>query len=280
MASYVRPRDLDQALALLAETPRVILAGGTDYYPARVGRPRDDDLLDVTALDSLRSIDITHNDVRIGALATWTDLVETELPRCFDGLKLAAREVGGVQIQNAGTIIGNVCNASPAADGTPCLLTLEAEIELASLDEERTMRLSEFVVGNRRTARQPNEMVTAIRIPLPSAGARSTFLKLGARRYLVISIVSVAAVIELSADGTIAQARIAVGACSETPSRLKELEVDLIGCPLTPDIGDIVMMAHFSELSPIGDIRGSANYRSDAAVTLVRRALTETANAE
>ena len=128
MASYVRPRYLDQALALLAESPRVILAGGTDYYPARVGRPLDDDLLDVTALDSLRSIDITHNDVRIGALATWTDLVETELPRCFDGLKLAAREVGGVQIQNAGTIIGNVCNASPAADGTPCLLTLDLSL--------------------------------------------------------------------------------------------------------------------------------------------------------
>ena len=252
MASYVRPKYLDQALALLAETPLVILAGGTDYYPARVGRPLDDDLLDVTALDSLRSIDITHNDVRIGALATWTDLVETELPRCFDGLQLAAREVGGVQIQNAGTIIGNVCNASPAADGTPCLLTLDAEIELASLDAERTMRLSEFVVGNRRPARQPN----------------------------VISIVSVAAVIEPAADGTIAQARIAVGACSETPSRLNELEVDLIGCPLTPDIGNTVTMAHLSELSPIGDIRGSANYRSDAAVTLVRRALTETANTE
>ena len=280
MASYVRPRDLDQALALLAETPRVILAGGTDYYPARVGRPLDDDLLDVTALDSLRSIDITHNDVRIGALATWTDLVETELPRCFDGLKLAAHEVGGVQIQNAGTIIGNVCNASPAADGTPCLLTLDAEIELASLDAERTMRLSEFVVGNRRTARQPNEMVTAIRIPLPGDSARSTFLKLGARRYLVISIVSVGAVIEPAADGTITQARIAVGACSETPSRLKDLEADLIGCPLTPDIGETVTMAHLSELSPIGDIRGSANYRSDAAVTLVRRALTETANTE
>ena len=280
MASYVRPSDLDQALALLAETPRVIIAGGTDYYPARVGRPVDDDLLDVTALDSLRSIDIAHNYVRIGALATWTDLVETDLPRCFDGLKLAARAVGGVQVQNAGTVIGNVCNASPAADGTPCLLTLDAEMELASLDGERTMGLSEFVLGNRRTARQQNEMVTAIRIPLPGDGARSTFLKLGARRYLVISIVSVAAVIKPAADGTIAQARIAVGACSEAPSRLEALETDLVGRALKLDIGDIVTMAHFAELSPIGDIRASADYRADAAVTLVRRALAETADAE
>jgi len=160
------------------------------------------------------------------------------------------------------------------------LLTLDAEMELASLDGERTMGLSEFVLGNRRTARQQNEMVTAIRIPLPGDGARSTFLKLGARRYLVISIVSVAAVIKPAADGTIAQARIAVGACSEAPSRLEALETDLVGRALKLDIGDIVTMAHFAELSPIGDIRASADYRADAAVTLVRRALAETADAE
>ena len=280
MASYVRPNDLDQALALLAETPRVIVAGGTDYYPARVGRPLDDDVLDVTALGSLRSIEIADDHVRIGALATWTDVVEANLPQCFDGLELAAREVGGVQIQNAGTVVGNVCNASPAADGTPCLLTLDAEIELASLDGERTMRLSEFVIGNRRTARRPNEMVTAIRVPLPADGARSTFLKLGARRYLVISIVSVAGVIEPAGDGTIGRARIAVGACSEAPRRLDALEVDLVGRTLTPEISESVTTAHLAELSPIGDIRGSADYRLDAAVTLVRRALTEMAEAE
>ena len=280
MASYNRPNDLHQALALLAETPRVIVAGGTDYYPARVGRPLDDDVLDVTALDALRSIDVADDHVRMGALATWTDVIEADLPRCFDGLERAAREVGGMQIQNAGTVVGNVCNASPAADGTPCLLTLDAEVDLASLDGERSMLLSEFVIGNRRTARRPNEMVTAIRIPLPDDGARSTFLKLGARRYLVIAIVSVAAVIEPAADGTIARARIAVGACSEAPSRLDALEADLVGRALMPDVGDIVTMAHLAGLSPIGDIRGSMDYRGDAAATLVRRALTEMAETE
>jgi len=278
--SYNRPNDLDQALALLAESPRVIVAGGTDYYPAHVGRPLDDDVLDVTALDALRSIDVADDHVRIGALATWTDVIEADLPRCFDGLERAAREVGGVQIQNAGTVVGNVCNASPAADGTPCLLTLDAEIELASVDGERTMRLSEFVIGNRRTVRRPNEMVTAIRVPLPGIGARSTFIKLGARRYLVISIVSVAAVIEPAADGTIARARIAVGACSEAPRHLDALEGDLVGRALMPDIGDAVTSAHLAGLSPIGDIRGSADYRSDVAMILVRRALTELADAE
>ena len=277
MASFIRPNDLDQALALLADSSRVIVAGGTDYYPAHVGRPLDDDVLDVTALDALGSIDITDDHVRIGALATWTDVIETELPRCFDGLKLAAREVGGVQIQNAGTVVGNICNASPAADGTPCLLTLDAEIELASHDGERTMHISQFVLGNRRTARRPNEMVTGVRIPLPGDTARSTFLKLGARRYLVISIVCVAAVIEPASDGSIAKARIAVGACSEAPSRLAPLETDLVGQALTPELGGIVNPGHVADLSPIGDIRGSADYRNDAAVTLVRRALNQLA---
>ncbi len=280
MASYHRPTDLDQALALLGDAPRLIVAGGTDYYPSRVGRPLDDDVLDVTALEALRAIGVARDHVRIGALATWTDVVEAELPACFEGLKLAAREIGGVQIQNAGTVVGNVCNASPAADGTPCLLTLDAEIELASIDGERTMPLAEFVIGNRRTARRPNEMVTAIRIPLPGDRARSTFLKLGARRYQVIAIVSVAAVIEPADDGTIARARIAVGACSEAPSRLGALEADLAGRKLSPDIGDAVTAAHLAGLSPIGDIRGSPEYRGDAARTLVRRALSQLAEAE
>jgi CO/xanthine dehydrogenase FAD-binding subunit len=280
VASYHRPNDLDQALALLAEAPLLIVAGGTDYYPSRVGRPLDDDVLDVTALDGLRAIEVASDHVRIGALASWTDVVEAELPACLDGLKLAAREIGGVQIQNAATVAGNVCNASPAADGTPCLLTLDAEIELASVDGARSMPVAEFVIGNRRTARRPGEMVTAIRIPLPGSRARATFLKLGARRYLVISIVSVAAVIEPAADGTIARARIAVGACSEAPSRLDALEADLIGRTLAPDIGDAVTAAHLAGLAPIGDIRGSAAYRGDAARTLVARALARLAEAE
>jgi CO/xanthine dehydrogenase FAD-binding subunit len=280
VTSYFRPTDLDQALALLADGHRVIVAGGTDYYPARVGRPLDDDVLDVTALASLRAIEDAGDHFRIGALATWTDVVEADLPACFDGLKRAARAVGGAQIQNAATVVGNVCNASPAADGTPCLLALDAAVELASVDGQRAMSLAEFVIGNRRTARRQNEMVTAIRIPRPKDGARSTFLKLGARRYLVISIVSVAAVIEPAQDGTIARARIAVGACSEAPRRLDALEAALAGRTLTRDIGDVVTASHLGELSPIDDIRGSMDYRNDAAVTLVRRALTELAEAQ
>jgi len=275
VGSYLRPTELPDALAALAAGTRVILAGGTDYYPARVGQPLDDDLLDITALPDLRRIADVGASWRIPALATWTDLLEAPLPPLFDGLKLAAREVGGVQIQNAGTLCGNLCNASPAADGTPNLLALDASVELASLRAIRRVPVADFVIGNRRTARQRDELVTAIIVPKPAGETRSTFLKLGARKYLVISIVMIGAVIELGSDRQIAAARIAVGACSVAARRLSALEAALLGRPLTSMLADIVRQEHLAPLAPIDDVRGTAAYRSDAALTLLKRTLAE-----
>jgi CO/xanthine dehydrogenase FAD-binding subunit len=265
---YLRPQTLDEAVAALAARNLTILAGGTDFYPARVGRPVAEDVLDVTRIAGLRGIAETADAFRIGAATTWTDLVDAELPAWFDGLKRAAREVGGVQIQNAGTIAGNLCNASPAADGTPCLLALDAVVELVSAQGTRRLPVSDFVLGSRRTARRADELLAAIVVPKPKHPARATFLKLGARRYLVISIVMVAAVIERAADGTIAAARIAVGACSERAKRLPALERDLAGTR-----GCAVTDAHLEPLAPIDDVRGTAAYRREAARTLIARAI-------
>jgi CO/xanthine dehydrogenase FAD-binding subunit len=276
MGSYLRPGELDEALAALADRPRVVLAGGTDYYPARVGRPIDDDVLDITGLSSLRTISQGDGVWRIPALATWSDVIAAKLPPLFDGLKLAAREVGGVQIQNAGTVCGNLCNASPAADGIPNLLALDARVELASAGGRREVPVSEFVTGNRRTARRPDELVTAVLVPAPARAARSTFLKLGARKYLVISIVMVAAVVEMDGDA-IAAARIAVGSCSAAAKRLPALEQRLAGQRLSPALADLVQDADLSPLSPIDDVRGTAAYRIDAARTLIGRTLAELA---
>jgi len=211
MASYHRPRELGEALAVLREGAITVIAGGTDYFPARVERPANEDLLDITAIAALRRIETTPSHFRIGAGVTWTDLIRADLPPCFDGLKLAAREIGGVQIQNTGTIVGNVCNASPAADSMPNLLTLETEVELASAQGERRLKLGEFVTGNRKTLRRPDELVTALLIPRGLEASRSSFVKLGARRYLVISIVMLAAVMEKQ-EGKVAAARIAASA--------------------------------------------------------------------
>src|ERR1700704_3379693 len=130
MGEYLRPDGLSEALAALRR-PLVVLAGGTDFYPARVGRAIDEDVLDITAIASLRGISAGAEGWRLGATTTWSELLDADLPPLFDGLKQAAREVGGRQIQNAGTLAGNLCNASPAADGVPCLLALDADIEIA-----------------------------------------------------------------------------------------------------------------------------------------------------
>lgn len=279
MASYLRPRDLESALAAMAEAPRTVVAGGTDYYPARVGRPLDDDVLDVTGIESLRQIEDLGDRYRIGALVTWTQTIETPLPPMFDGLKRAAREVGGVQVQNSGTVVGNVCNASPAADGVPNLLALDAEIELASCDATRSVPIGKFITGNRETVRARDEVVTAISIPKPAEGTTSSFLKLGARHYLVISIVMTAGVLEPAPDGTVASVRLAVGSCSAVAQRLGTLEDLLRGRPVDARLQEAVTEDHLAVLSPIDDVRGSGEYRMDAALTLVRRTLAELGSA-
>jgi CO/xanthine dehydrogenase FAD-binding subunit len=278
MGSYLRPSVLDDALRARAAGPCAVLAGGTDFYPARVGRAVDEDVLDLTAVKALRGIAETREGLRIGALVTWSDLVAAPLPPCFDALKLAAREVGGVQIQNAGTVAGNLCNASPAADGVPPLLALGAEVELASVRGLRRLPLGAFILGNRRTACAADELVTAVLAPRWGERARSTFLKLGARRYLVISIAMVAVTVETDAQGAIARCGIAVGACSAVAQRLPALEAALAGRRLAPGIGAIVAPAHLAPLTPIDDVRATAGYRADAAATLVARALEKLAH--
>ncbi len=252
-----------------------IVAGGTDFYPARVGRFIDEDVLDITAVDGLRGIEESDGHFRIGAATTWTQVIEADLPPWFDGLKQAARELGGMQVQNAGTVCGNICNASPAADGIPVLLTLDAVVEVASVAGRSRLPLSKFVVGNRRTALEPGQMVTGLSVPKPAYPARGAFLKLGARKYLVISIAMVAAVIERDRAGCVAAARIAVGACSEVARRLPELEAALMGRPLSTDLGAAAQSRHLDALSPIDDMRGSAEYRRDAALIALRRCLAE-----
>jgi CO/xanthine dehydrogenase FAD-binding subunit len=272
MSTYLRPTELSEALEALSAEKRVIIAGGTDFYPARVGKPLDDKVLDITALAELRGVDEREGHYHIGSLTTWTDLLRTPLPSWFDGLKLAAREIGGIQIQNAGTICGNICNASPAADGVPNLMALEAEVQIASARGKRSVPIGAFITGNRQTVLGFDELVTGLVIPKPKRVALANFLKLGARKYLVISIVMVAAVAEVESDA-VAAARVAVGSCSVVARRLTELERDLVGRPLDGKLGDVVRPDHLSALSPIDDVRGTAKYRNDAALTLVRRTL-------
>ena len=270
---YFRPNSLQDALNVLADTRATILAGGTDVFPALGDRPLSGPVLDISGLPEIKGIQFTAEHVIFGARTTWTEVLAAWLPRGFDGLKAAAREVGSVQIQNAATIAGNLCNASPAADGVAALLALDAQVVLTSRSTSRTLPLSEFILGNRKTARRPDELLTSVRVPRRVENAASTFLKLGARRYLVISIVMVAANLVVDPSGEILEALICVGSCSAAALRLAELERALVGQPVRPGLPQILKAEHLARLSPIDDVRATAEYRRDAALTLVRRAL-------
>ncbi len=269
---YARPADFPEALRLLAEPDARVLAGGTDLFPAADAGPLKGRFIDVTVLPELRAIDVEDERVRIGAAVTWSDLANAPLPSAFDALKAAAREIGGVQIQNRATLAGNLCNASPAADGVPPLLILDAEVELSSIRGHRRLTLSKFITGNRLTALERGEVMSAILIPRPPPTSRSSFLKLGARCYLVISIVMVAVLLDV-VDGRVQTARVAVGSCSAAARRLRDVERKLQDTPMGAGLGDRICAEDLAVLSPIDDVRATADYRRDAALALVRRAV-------
>ena len=270
--SHLAPETLDEALEALAGAPLTPLAGGTDLF-ARAGPPPAG-LLDLTRIAELRGISRGENGTwRIGAATTWAEIAGADLPPAFDALRQAAREVGAIQIQNAGTIGGNLCNASPAADGVPPLLVLEARLELASRAGRRVLPLEAFITGVRETALRAGEIVSAVLIPPRPEAARSAFVKLGARRYLVISIAMVAALI-LPEGGRIGQARIAVGACAPVARRLPALEAALAGRPLSAlSEPGLVSPEDLRPLRPIDDVRADAAYRKEGAAEAIRRAL-------
>jgi len=242
MIPYLRPDNLEDALSALSEHPRTLLAGGTDFFPARVGKPITDNVLDLSGVESLRKIQQTADGFMLGGLTTWTDIIEAQLPPAFDGLKQAAKTIGGVQTQNAGTLVGNICNASPAADSVPNLLALEAQVQLQSVRETRMLPLEEFILGNRKTAKKADELISGIFIPQP----------------------------ELNESDEILNLKIAVGACSPVAQRLRLLEQEAVGQKLK---SIKILPAHFESLEPIDDIRATADYRKKVVPELLLRAI-------
>lgn len=273
MPSYYRPDSLKEALDVLAGTGAVIAAGCTDLFPATDRQALAGAVLDITGIPCLRGISETEAGWRIGATTTWSEILATPMPPCFDMLKQAAAEVGSVQIQNAGTLAGNLCNASPAADGVPPLLALDAQIVLSGPKGNRTLPLADFLTGPRQTGRSTGELLTAILIPSETMSGTSRFLKLGARKHLVISIAMVAVRLHLQEDGRIADIALAVGACSAVATRLPALEQAMIGLPISQHTDILTDDAVAACLTPISDIRADADYRLVAAAELLRRAV-------
>lgn len=267
--AYLRPDTLEAALTALGEAPMRVAAGCTDLFPATETRALTGDILDITAIPGLARISESSAGWRLGAATTWAEIARADLPPAFQGLQLAAREVGARQIQARGTLGGNLCNASPAADGVPPLLTLGAEVELAALGGARRLPLAAFITGPRATALRPDEVLVAVHIPARAARGQGQFQKLGARRYLVISI-AMAAVRVVIDRGRVAEAALSIGACGPVAVRLPALEAQMIG--QHPAEVEIETRAVADALAPIDDIRADAAYRREAAAEMLRRA--------
>ncbi len=297
-----RPATLADALELLAgfadESPArqlrpILLAGGTDIYPAHVGRAPAGPVIDLGRLRELNEIAVVTEAgqrwLRIGALTRWACLRDRRHPAlggaAFDALAMAAAEIGGRQIQSRATLAGNLCNASPAADGVPALLALQASVRLRRASGTRLLPLTQFIVGPRRTALAADELLEAVYLPLEAFDdTHSVFLKLGHRRFLVISAVMVAVSLTWRGDTQrqLSVCRIGVGACGPVATRLGALEDRLLGLdarqlqafasqPLSP--------TWLADLQPIDDLRGTAGFRLQAAQICVQRALLALAGA-
>ncbi len=274
---YYRPDKINEALDSLSREKLTIAAGCTDLLPSTQQDNLGDNILDISGIKSLKNVDFENGFRRIGSGVTWTDIVENNnLPKCYDMLKECSLEIGSRQIQNLGTIGGNLCNASPAADGVPCLLSLDASIELLSVNGKRVLKLEDFIKGSRKTELKNNEILSAILIPKEAEIGYSSFLKLGARKYLVISIAMIACKLNLEKD-IISDIAISVGSCSAVAKRIKSLENMLIGKSIKDELSTLILNFNYEEyLSPINDIRGTNSYRLKVSKVLVKNAIIKT----
>src|SRR6478609_312366 len=272
------PRDLAEAYASLAAAPARPIAGGTDLMVAltgEIGEPPDR-ILDLWRLDELRGVALDGDAISLGALTTYTDVRRSSV--CREHLPVlveAAATIGAAQIQNRGTLGGNVANASPAGDTLPVLLAADASFVLGSVRGERTVAAGDFWPAYRRTALAPDELLLRIRIPL-LAGGEVRFRKVGTRRAQSISKV----VLALGwRDGGGASAwtdvRLALGSVAATPIRATETEAAIEGRPPTPETADLAAETLAAELHPIDDVRSTAEYRRIVAARVVHRLIRE-----
>jgi xanthine dehydrogenase small subunit len=262
-----RPGSLDEALAMMAKTPSLMpLAGCTDVYVAlNFGTLDAAEFIDISGLTELRGIEPLDGGIRFGALSTLTDVIRSGL--VHDRLPMlvaACREIGGVQIQNRGTLGGNIANASPAGDTLPVLAAADAVLVLAHRDGERRVPFDAFYTGYRATVLRPGELIRAIEVP-PVEGVQ-WFRKVGTRAAQAISKVVIAAV-------RAPQPRIAIGSVAPTVLRLPRAEAALAA----GSDADVVARVLEAEIAPIDDIRSTAQYRRRVATNLLRRFMMETA---
>lgn len=250
-----------------------ILAGGTDVmiqYARGEIAPRL--LLHVEKIAELRAVEV-NGTARVGSLATHRVLAGGVLGDGYRAIAESAATCGGLQTQAVGTIGGNVCNASPAADTLPALLVHDALVTLRSKATSRTVPLAEFVVGRRRTTRRPDELLTEITLAPPGQSSGDVYLKVGRRSAMEVAIVGLAMRLRLDA-GVVTDARVALASVAPCPLRSVDAEASLVGSRLEPAATDAAAAALLREIEPVDDLRGTAEYRRRVIPGLLRKAAT------
>jgi CO/xanthine dehydrogenase FAD-binding subunit len=276
------PTSLADAYAMLAETPTRPIAGGTDLMVALTGELGEppERVLDLWRLDELRGIAVDGSAVTLGALTTYTDIRRSAACReHLPALVEAAATIGAAQIQNRGTLGGNIANASPAGDTLPVLLALDASIVCGSGRGERVIPSDSFWTGYRKTALAADELVVRVRVPL-AAGRETRFRKVGTRRAQSISKVVLA--LSYRDSGRVSgraapwgDVRLALGSVAATPIRARTAEASLEGQPPTRETADRAAETLAAELHPIDDVRSTAEYRRLVAARVLHRLVRE-----
>lgn len=265
--AYYAPTSLEEAVREMAAGDVAVVAGGTDLMVTANGALRriKRGLMNIRHVPGLDGIAESGGHIRIGALATMTDILESDLLRQKAPLLPAAADrFASVQIRNAATVGGNIANASPAADMMPPLLCVDAEVELASWRDgevaTRRLSLDRFFIGPGRSKREPGELITAVEFAVPAAGVRAAFCKSGPRPALEIAVVAMAFAAKVD-KGRLSNVRIAFGSVAPTPIRAYATETLLEGATLDDDMIARACDSADAEVKPIDDVRGTEWYR-------------------
>jgi carbon-monoxide dehydrogenase medium subunit len=278
MEKYILAKDIRETLDILDKyggKTRVV-AGSTDLLPlARRTKAKIDCLVDITGIDGLSYIEEEDGLIKVGALATHSEVEMSPVikERAFV-LAEACNAIGSPQVRNKGTLVGNIVNASPAADASVALIVLGAEAEIANKEGKRTEKIEDIFLGPGKTRLANNELITELHFKMLESGYGGAFLKLAKRKGLAISVVNAAVLISLDESrGICRDARIAVGSVAPTPVRVKDAEKILIGQQVEEKVIEKASLTAMGEVKPIDDIRGSAGYRREMTKVLVSRAI-------
>jgi carbon-monoxide dehydrogenase medium subunit len=269
------PRHLFEAYELLAAGPTRPIAGGTDVMVAITGElgPIPERMLDLSRIDALRGISLESHGLVLGARTTYTEIRRSALCReHLPALVEAAATIGAVQIQNRGTLGGNIANASPAGDTLPILLATDAVILVGGQRGEREVAAKDYFVAYRKTALAPDELILQVRFPIPP-GRELRFRKVGTRRAQAISKVVMAVAWQDFGSTGWQNVRVALGSVAATPIRAATTERVLEGARPTPEVADHAAETLAEELQPIDDVRSTADYRRTVSARILHRIL-------